>query len=186
MNWYDNQISIPAKIQRSLSLVSKYKDEIAEKQLCIDALEDQMTDLVNSICLIVSERMMDTAFHQQHKKKKSERSMYEAVKEVLLENFFSDVPSTDVRLTQIMCGGYAGYYYAFEFEVRNCKLSLRIPSTGNIQKENLSACNYGQYVLYHDDNAYLRCIKRSYDVKVIAKAIEEFMKEREKSNEEVS
>lgn len=175
MNWYDNQISIPAKIQRGLSLVNKYKDEIAERQLCIDALEDQMTDLVNSICLIVTEKMMNAAFQQQNNKKKSERLVYEAVKETLIENFFGDPFGNDVKLTQIMCGGYAGYYYAFEFEVWGQHLSIRIPSSGDVRKEHLSTCNYGQYVLYHDNNGYLKCLKRSYEVKDIANAITKFL-----------
>lgn len=184
MNWYDEMPNIPAKIQRALSLVNKYKDEIGERQLLIDALEDQMTDLINSICPIVSEKMMSAAFYQQHKEKKADRPMYEAVKDILIENFFEKCARQCVKLKQITHGGYDGYYYSFEFMVYSYYLSLRIPSNGNITKKNLGNCSYGQYALYHDDNGILKCLKKSYDVKEIADAVDKFLDVEEEDDDD--
>lgn len=187
MNWYDDMPNIPMKIQQALSLVNKLKDEIGEKQLIIDALEDSMVDLVNSAPCIFSVKMLDTAFHQQHKTKKSERPMYEFVRETIVENFFPNFKEKEIKIQQITHGGYEGYYYEFELDVNGCKLSLQIPGCGNISKKHMSTAHYGQYALYDvNKKGWNKMIKLAYHTDTIAKAAEEFIKEWKKKNEEMS
>ena len=88
--------NIPAKIQQSLSLVNKLKEEIGERQLIINALEDSMVDLMRSFNGLFSEKMLSNAFYQQHKEKKSERHMYEFVKEVIAEKFFPNYNKKEI------------------------------------------------------------------------------------------
>lgn len=187
MNWYNEMPNIPAKIQRTLGLVNKYKDEIADKQLVIDSLEDSMVDMMNCFNGLFSEKMLRTAFSQQHNKKKSERPMYEFVKEVIAEKFFPNYDKKEIKIDHIACGGYEGYYYAFSLNVRGCKLNLRIPAYEQISKKNMDEVHYGQISLYDENkDHFLHIIKCSYYTDDIAKAAEEFMKAREKKNEEVS
>lgn len=187
MNWYDKMPNIPAKIQRTLDLVNKYKDEIADKQLVIDSLEDTMVDLMQSFNALFSEKMLSEAFWQQHKKKKAERPMYEFVKEVITENFFPNYDKKEIKIEHIACGGHEGYYYAFSFNVKGCKLNIRIPAHEHISKKNMGEVHYGQIALYDEnEDHFLHFIKCSYYTGPIAKAAEEFIKEWEKKNEEVS
>lgn len=185
MNWYDKMPNIPAKIQRTLELVNKYKDEIADKQLVIDSLEDTMVDLMQSFNFLFSENMLRTAFHQQHNKKKSERHMYEFVKEVIIEKFFPNYDKKEIKIDHISCGGHEGYYYAFSLNIKGCKLNIRIPAYEQITKKNMDEVHYGQISLY-DENTdhFLYFIKCSYYTEPIAKAAEEFIKEWEKKNED--
>lgn len=187
MNWYDEMPNIPAKIQQSLSLVNKFKEEIGERQLIISALEDSMVDLMHSFNGLFSEKMLSNAFYQQNKEKKSERHMYEFVKEVIVEKFFPNYNKKEVKIEQIAHGGYEGYYYGFDINVKGCKFNLRIPTYEQISKKNMDDVHYGQIALYDanvDHVHYL--IKCSYYTNEIAKAIEEFMKARENNNEEMS
>jgi len=184
MNWYDKTDNTPVKIQQQLSLVNKLKDEIGERQLIIDALEDSMHSMINSWMGLFSAKMLNMAFHQQHEKKKADRFTFEAVKEIIIENFFPNFDTKEIKITQIMHGGYEGYYYAFCVTVRDCKFELRIPAPGNIDKKHMATVYYGQYALYDTNKeSYLKLIKCAYYPEPIAKAIEEFMKERKTNND---
>ena len=188
MSWYDyNQPSLPVQITQTLNLVNKLKDEIGEKKLIIDALEDSMVSMMNSFNGLFSEKMLREAFYQQHKEKKSERHMYEFVKEVIVEKFFPNYNKKEVKIEHITHGGYEGYYYGFELNVKGCKLNIRIPAYEQISKKNMDEVHFGQIALYDSNVDHIHhFIKCSYYTNDIAKAAEEFMKAREKNNEEVS
>ena len=184
MNWYDVTENIPVKIQQQLTLVNKLKDEIGERQLIIDALENSMHEMVNSWIGLFNAKMLNTAFNQQHGKKKSERPMFETVREIIAEHFFPSFETKEIKITQIMCGGYEGYYYSFCITVRGYKFELRIPTPDNVPKNKIDAVHYGQYALYDaNKEGYISLIKCAYWPEPIAKAIEEFMKEREENND---
>jgi hypothetical protein len=185
MNWYDKTDNIPVKIQQQLALVNKLQDEIGERQLIIDAMEKSMHDMVNSWIGLFNAKMLNTAFQQQHGKKKSERPMFETVREIIAEHFFPSFDLKEIKITQITCGGWENYYYGFDITVGGCKFDLRIPAPGNIPRERMDVVNYGQYALY-DANVdhVLNRIKCAYYPEPIAKAIEEFIKEWEKKNED--
>ena len=186
MNWYDMTENTPVKIQQQLTLVNKLKDEIGEKQLIIDVLEDSMCDMINSFIGLFNAEMLNTAFNQQHKKKKSERPTFETVREIIAEHFFPSFEINEIKITQIMSGGYEGYYYAFCITARGCKFELRIPAPGNIPKKKMDAVYYGQYALYDaHKEGYINLIKCAYWPESIAKAIEDFMKARETNNEKM-
>ena len=187
MSFYDyNNMkpSIPVQIQKTLGIVNKLKDEIEEKQMIIDSLEDSMVNMMNYFNGLFSEKMLHNAFYQQHKTKKSERPMYEFVKEVIVEKFFPNYNKKDVKIEHITCGGYEGYYYGFELNIKGCKLNIRIPAYEQISKKNMDEVHYGQIALYDTNkDHFLYFIKSSYYTNDIAKAAEEFMKEREKNND---
>lgn len=186
MNWYNECSNIPAKIQQTLSVVNKLKDEIAEKQLIISSLEDSMVNMMNHYNVCFSEKMLREAFYQQNNKKKSERPMYEFVKEAISDEFFPNYDKKEIKIESIAHGGYEGYYYGFSLNIKGCKLNLRIPVYEQIDKKNMCEVHYGQIALYDENEDHiLRIIKCSYGIEPIAKAAEEFIKEWEKKNEEM-
>ena len=173
--YYDDG-SPDVRIKETLCILQKTKSEMHEKELVLSALEDSLVNMVNSRPFIFRGELLRNAHQQQKNKKKSERSAYELIKEHFLEQFFDDTLVDDVKLKEIMQTGLDAYAYSFIFDLYGFTFEIKIPASGNINKQNLSYCHYGQFAIgYQKNTSTWVTFKTSYDAKDITNALKEFI-----------
>jgi len=171
-------------IENYKNLVNKKEAEIEELTTIKNSLTASLIRGVRSLTLPYMEDMMKEAANQQKLKKKSERPTYEWMKKRLIEELFDEKRRKDVKLESIVTCGYEGYAYGFTFDYNGTKFELYIPVPEKATEKNLQYMWYGQYELsYEHKSSVWHHIAKSYKLKDIAKALEEFIVKGENENE---
>lgn len=164
-----------SKIKQTTQLKAEIKNEIYKKEMIMDSLNNTIIELVQSIMMPLSEKMLHKAWSQQNEKRKKDRDMYEFVKDTIINEFFNG--NKKATLKEIVMCGYDEYAYNFKIEFCGVVFTIAYPCTTNITKEDhLFATSNGEYILrYESSSSCWNWITSSYDVSDIAKAIEEFV-----------
>ena len=182
--FYEEETNTYKAIEQYKNLVEKKESEIKELEIIKDSLTASLVRQVRSIVLPYMDDMMKEAANQQNLKKKSERTTYEWIKKKLIEELFDEGRRKDVKLENIVTCGYEGYGYSFTFSYHKIKLALFIPVPKRATEKNLKYMYYGQYQLsYEYKPSCWDYIAESYKLEDIAKALEEFIKEKENDYE---
>lgn len=107
------------------------------------------------------------------KRLKKDRPHYETIKRLLMEDFLNN--DKTFKLVSIVCGGYEGYYWRFEFTGYGKTSFIEIPMMSRIAPDNVEYANYGMFVfgVYDSDSCY-RSLIRSYSIKDISEFIKEY------------
>lgn len=175
MKLFDNY---SGNIKNLLSLKYEIESEISKKEILKNLVDDEIVRCVRSIITPLSEQMLKTAANQQNNKKKSERPMYEFVKNEMVDRFFKG--NKDAKLTKIISYGYDTRAFTFYFKFKGITFDIRYPVTKNASKDNIDSIRYGQYMLsYEESHSCYRIITSSYEEEEIANAIEEFVNKKE-------
>lgn len=166
-------------IERHRELIKKQKKEIEEKQMIVDSLTDSMIHRVKQIVIPYSEKMLHAAYCEQNKSTKEERTMFDFVKDDLLERIFNKNERKEVEFTGIIPLNYDHCVYNFQFKYKGITFELVIPNVKVADTSNIWHMWYGMYVLRNEEK---RCvwghISESYDLDDIAKAIKEFVEKK--------
>lgn len=171
----DYEINIFTEIETYKDLIKEQEEEIAKREKIKESLTDSLAKQIRKIELPYSDKMLHNAFFQQSKENKSDRSMYEFIKEDLFKRLFSNVRK-GVKLEKIMQCGYDSYAYSFIFKYEDIIFELSIPNTSAATTKNLRYMWYGKYRLNYEKKPNVwDYIADSYNLDDIAKAIEEFI-----------
>lgn len=175
-----NNLTLREQLENAYWIMKETQKEIYRKEIIVSSLEDSIVSMINGKATLLSDNMMHKAWLEQNNKKKSERSAYECVKQVFLEEFFDEELVSNVKLKQIVPLGYEQCPYYFRFELNGYNFEISVPAIGDVNKENLKYCYYGQYALgYEGKDGVWHIFKFSYNAADITKAIKDFLKERE-------
>lgn len=167
-------------IEYHRELIRKQKKEIEEKQMIVDSLTYSMVHKVKQIITPYSDRMLHAAFCEQNKPTKKERTMFEFVKNDLLERLFDKDERKEVEFANIISLGYDNCVYHFQFKYKGTTFELSVPNVKVADAKNVWHMWYGMYVLrYEEKRSVWDHIKESYELDDIAKAIKEFVEKGE-------
>lgn len=139
--------SVRSNLVSTLDIKNEIEAEIKKKQIILNSLTDSIIDLIKSLDIIFSSKTIIAAFHQQNKKKKSERHIYEFVKDEMISTFFNG--DKDAKLKQIIMSGESWYACLFEFAYCGYIFRIQIPIVSNVNKDNLIYVWDGKYVLHY-------------------------------------
>ena len=174
-NDYNDEPTIFEKIETSKTLIKKTQSEIDEKQIIIDSLTDSLVRQVKSVVLPYIGNMLQTAWQEQDKE---EKNTYKFIKKDVIERFFNG--DKKAKLEKIVPCGYEHYEYNFYFTYHKIKFAISIPNVRAANSKNLYHMRYGAYsVLYEHKPSVWHTICTSYKEEDIAKAIQEFVSEKE-------
>lgn len=166
-------------IENHRNLIKKQKKEIEERQMIVDSLIESMVHRVKQIVIPYSDKMLHAAWCQQNKPTKRERAMFEFVKDDLLERLFEKDERKEVKFIDIIPLNYDHCVYNFQFKYKCITLELVIPNVSVADTKNVWHMWYGMYVLrYEKKKSVWDHITESYHLDDIAKAIQEFVKEK--------
>lgn len=175
-----DNLTLREQLENAYWIIQETHREIYRKEIIIDSLECSITSIVNSKPTLLEHKILHKAWLEQNNKKKSERKSYEIVKQVFLKEFFDDELAPNVKLKQLVPLGYEQYLYFFRFELNGINFEINVPAVGDVRKENLKHCYYGQYALgYEERDGVWHVFKTSYNAADITKALKDFLKERE-------
>lgn len=173
--YLDKAIEHQYEMAKVLAIKKELENEIAKNQTIIDSLNDTIIKHIHAINLPLNSKMLRAAFHQQNEKKKSDRPMYEFVKNEVIDRFFKG--NKEAKLLSIRQVGLDEYAYNFEFKFKNINFEIQYPCVEKINKENVSYAGYGTYdLLFEEKKSCWTLLKSSYDEDEIADKIEEFCK----------
>lgn len=166
-------------IEYHRELIKKQKNEIEERQMIVDSLMESMIRRVKQIIIPYSDKMLHAAWCQQNKPTKEERTMFEFVKDDLLERIFDKNERKEVKFTNIVSLGYDHCVYHFQFKYKGRTFELSIPNVSAADIKNVWNMWYGMYVLrYEKKKSVWDHITESYHLDDIANAIQDFVKEK--------
>lgn len=86
------------------------------------------------------------------KKKKKERENLSFIENQIKETFFKDEDRFDIKIHNIISGGYEGYYWQLHFNVNNEEYSIEIPHREMLTVENIEYANEGRFAFSHRDS----------------------------------
>ena len=89
--------------------------------------------------------MIKHAQEEIGKKKKKERENLSYIEHMIKDDFFKDQDCA-ITVTQIISGGYEGYYWDFHFSIFGVEHILQIPSRNNITALNIESAHEGKFV----------------------------------------
>lgn len=167
-----------SKIKNFRELINKKESEIDELTTIKTSLTESMIREIKSLIILIpySNKMLNEAFFQQKEKKKSDRPMYEFIKNDLIERLFKEEDRKQVKLESITDYCFSAVYQ-FLFSYKGHEFRVGIPNINNVNIGNFENMRYGQYTLYHQDTEHsYTWITESYHLEDIADAIEKFVK----------
>lgn len=107
------------------------------------------------------------------KKLKKERTHLETIKSFMMEDFLSNDKS--FKLTEIISGGWEGYYWSVHFEGYGKAFYIEIPSMKNINVTNFEYANCGKFAFaVKEDDSWWNVLRTSYKIEDIARFIREY------------
>ena len=170
-------------IENYRELIQKQKDEIAERETIIDSLTASLVGKIREIAIPYSDKMMNAAWNQQNKDSKEERSMYEFIKEDLIERLFDESERDKVKLKNIIPLNHDHCVYNFWLEYNGTTFEIRIPNVRHANNDNIDSMHYGKYgLLYKKYEYYWDSITYSYKLDDIAAAIKKFCEKKGEAN----
>lgn len=108
------------------------------------------------------------------KKLKKERQQLEVIESFIREDFFNSDKS--FKITNIMSGGYEGYYWSVELSKDDKVFVIEIPVMKNINTENFHYAHDGMFAFGVRESKYSMSIKkRSYKIEDIAEYIKVYL-----------
>lgn len=173
--------AVENNIYKYLDLIAKQKKEIEEREMVKNSLTDSLVTEIRKLIVPYTGSMLREAWLKQNEKKKADRPMFEFMKNDLIERLFE---GKKVKLDRIIMSGQGGDAYCFYFTCEKVCFEVKIPNLYTINSYNLENMSYGQYGLYFEEHPSVWVhIKYSYHLEDIAEAIDEFLNERRKENE---
>lgn len=119
------------------------------------------------------EKVFKDAQGQIGKKKKKEREQLSIIEEFVKEDFLSNCRF--FKLTNIICGGYEGYYWNVEFEGFGQTFYISIPMMDYINIKNIGSAHDGMFAfIVRESSCSTMVKKRSYKIEDIAEYIREY------------
>lgn len=119
------------------------------------------------------ENLFREARGQIGKKKKKEREQLSIIEEFIKEDFLSKCYL--FKLTNIISGGYEGYYWSVEFEGFGQTFYIYIPNMNQINIKNIKAAHDGMFVFAVRDSSCSTSVKKmSYKIEDVAECIKEY------------
>lgn len=175
MFYYDYDTNIYGDIENYRNLIKEQKEDISKKETIVDSLTESMICRIKSIIIPYSEKMLHSAWCQQNKPKE-ERSMFDFVKDDLLERLFDESEIKEVKFENIIPFGYEHFVYQFVFTYKGTKFEVSIPNVKVANKDNIFHMWYGMYILrYEKGKNVWDHIKESYNLEDFKKAIQDFV-----------
>ena len=79
------------------------------------------------------------------KTKKKERANLSYVESSIKEDFFKEF-DFDIKIHEIMQGGYEGYYWNLTFNIKDAEYTIQIPSRSELTVDNVKYAHEGRFV----------------------------------------
>lgn len=110
---------------------------------------------------------------QIDKKKKKEREQLSVLESFIREDFLNG--SKDFKLTNIMSGGYEGYYWSVEFEGYGQTFYISIPNMNQINITNIKYAHDGMFAfIVRESSCSVSVKKMSYKIEEVAEYIKSY------------
>lgn len=154
--------------------VTKVKNEEYIKNLLLKDYISKIRAHKSKYDLIAT--MFNKAQGEIGKKLKKERTNLETIKSFILEDFFNN--DEKFKLTKMVSYGYENYAWQITFTGYGKNVFVEIPMVNEIDTKNYEHALHGQFAFgIHESEHCYSVLKSSYEIKVIAKFIEEYFKD---------
>jgi hypothetical protein len=90
--------------------------------------------------------MIKAAQSETDKKKKSERKNLSYIESAIKEAFFETEDRFEIKIHEIMSGGFEGYYWDLHFKVSTDEFIIQIPSREALSVTNIEYAHEGKFV----------------------------------------
>lgn len=127
--------------------------------------------------------LIEKAQKEIDKKYKKERTNLSYIEQAVKDEFFFDF-DFKLKIKEILCGGYEGYYWQLYFEFKGETYVLQIPSRDKLTVKNLTWAQEGKFVLFKQSAAHcITALFSDWTVNGLAKKIKERFKEEKEATE---
>ena len=111
------------------------------------------------------------------KKKKKERENLSYIEQSIKEDFFSTNERVDIKIKDIIAGGYEDYYWLISFDIFDAEFLIQIPMREKLTVKNLSSAHNGKFVFLKKTNSHTTTVLfDDWTEKGLATQIEEYFK----------
>ena len=93
--------------------------------------------------------MIKAAQSEVDKKKKKERENLSYIEHAIQNTFFKDEDRFDIKIHDIIQGGYEGYYWDLHFDVNGEEYVISIPHREMLTSENIKYAHEGRFAFMH-------------------------------------
>ena len=93
--------------------------------------------------------MIKAAQKETDKKKKKERENLSYIEHEIKNTFFKNEDRFDIKIHNIMSGGYEGYYWDLHFDVKNEEYVISIPHRDMLTLDNIEYAHEGRFAFMH-------------------------------------
>lgn len=129
------------------------------------------------------ENVFREARGQIDKKKKKEREQLSIIEEIIKNDFLAN--NNLFKLTNIISGGYEGYYWSVEFEGFGQTFYIYIPNMNQINTKNIKAAYNGMFVFTVKESSCCTSVKKmSYKIEEVAEYIKSYFRLDEVNNDD--
>jgi len=119
--------------------------------------------------------MIKAARPEIGKTKKKERENLSYIENTVKECFFKDNDRINIKIHDIISGGYEGYYYELFFKVNKEEYAVQIPHREQLTIENMSYAYDGKFVFLHKTSDCSTSVEfMEYDEEEFAKKCKEY------------
>ena len=119
------------------------------------------------------ENIFKEAQGQIGKKKKKEREQLSVIEQFVRDDFFNN--NNSFKVTNIISGGYEGYYWSVELEGYGQTVIITIPNMNNISTKNFEYAYKGMFVFSVRESSCCTSVKKmSYKIEDVAEFIKEY------------
>lgn len=127
--------------------------------------------------------MIKAAQEQIGEKYKKNRQDFEYIQSTIRETFLCNNKS--FKITDIIRGGYEGYYWQFYMTNNKEEFVIQIPIREQLDTNNIQHAHYGKFVFMFRENGYiLRVLFDCYDEEKLAEYLREYFKLEDKTYED--
>lgn len=93
--------------------------------------------------------MIKLAQNETDKKKKKERENLSYIEHQIKEDFFKDEDRFNIKIHNIVSGGFEGYYWQLYFNVNKEEYVISIPHRENLTVKNIEYAYEGKFAFLH-------------------------------------
>lgn len=175
------------EIQKAKLADIEYSKGLYEAQVYIAKKEDYLKDLLLEDYVSKIRRLQtrydvvdiySKAQGEIGKKLKKDRPHLETIKHFLMDDFLNN--DKKLKLEKIICCGYEGYAWRFEFKGYGKTSFIEIPIKRKLTPENIEYVHFGMFAfgVYESEHCY-STMKTSYDIKEVAEFIKGYFEKEE-------
>lgn len=111
------------------------------------------------------------------KTKKKERENLSYLEKSLKEDFFANEAWVEPKVTDILSGGFEGYYWLIYFKICDVEYGIQIPVRGALTTKNIEYANHGKFVFIKKiSESYTKVLFSGWTESELSKQIEEYFK----------